>query len=533
MKQRWNPFLRAANDIPAGLVVFLVALPLCLGIAVASGAPVASGILSGAVAGIIVSLLSGSQLSVSGPAASLAVTVTVATQQLGSFNAVLVSVFLAGMMQIVFGFLRSGALASFFPHSVIKGMVAAVGLIIILKQIPHALGWDVDFIGDEHFVQAVDHETTFSEIQKAYQRMEPGAIMVFLAALLAIFVWRQKYVRNNKFLSILPAPLMAVVAGVLVNEFLLVRLPDLGLTESGGHLLAFPAVIGGESFFSQLPHPEWSALKKFMTWQVALTIAFIASIESLLVLDASDRLDPEQRASDPNRELFAQGFGNLICGFAGGLPISAVIVRSSANVYAGAKTRLASFVHGFLLLGSVLILPTFSQRIPLAAFAAVLIVVGFKMFNLNLLKKMWRSGFEQSMPFFVTIIAMVSSDLLTGVSIGIAVGLLIVIRMSHQSAITVVSEGNMYLVRFAKDVSFAHKQALKKILASLPPRIDVIIDGTGAHFIDQDILETVSDFYSVARLREIRVTLKNLRSKRMTVWGAMEHGKLQELTFGQ
>ena len=513
MKQRWNPFLRAANDIPAGLVVFLVALPLCLGIAVASGAPVASGILSGAVAGIIVSLLSGSQLSVSGPAASLAVTVTVATQQLGSFNAVLVSVFLAGMMQIVFGFLRSGALASFFPHSVIKGMVAAVGLIIILKQIPHALGWDVDFIGDEHFVQAVDHETTFSEIQKAYQRMEPGAIMVFLAALLAIFVWRQKYVRNN--------------------EFLLVRLPDLGLTESGGHLLAFPAVIGGESFFSQLPHPEWSALKKFMTWQVALTIAFIASIESLLVLDASDRLDPEQRASDPNRELFAQGFGNLICGFAGGLPISAVIVRSSANVYAGAKTRLASFVHGFLLLGSVLILPTFSQRIPLAAFAAVLIVVGFKMFNLNLLKKMWRSGFEQSMPFFVTIIAMVSSDLLTGVSIGIAVGLLIVIRMSHQSAITVVSEGNMYLVRFAKDVSFAHKQALKKILASLPPRIDVIIDGTGAHFIDQDILETVSDFYSVARLREIRVTLKNLRSKRMTVWGAMEHGKLQELTFGQ
>jgi MFS superfamily sulfate permease-like transporter len=255
-------------------------------------------------------------------------------------------------------------------------------------------------------------------------------------------------------------------------------------------------------------------------------------VESLLSVEATDKLDPERRTSDSDRELFAQGAGNVLCGIIGGLPMTSVIVRSSANVYAGARTRLACFVHGFLLLASVLLVPQLLNRIPLSALAAVLITVGFKLVSLDVLKKVYKSGFEQALPFFVTLVAIVVTDLLTGVAIGLVVGLMIVIRMNHHSAITVVSEGSIYLIRFAKDVSFAHKPALKKILANLPERSEVTIDGTGAQFIDHDILEAVSDFYSGASKRDIKVTLKNLRSKRMSVKG-VKVGELQEPFVGK
>ncbi len=528
-----HPFSHSSKDIPAGFVVFLVALPLCLGIALASDAPMASGIMSGAVAGLMVAWLSGSHLSVSGPAAGLTLTMTAAIKQLGSFQAVLVSIFLAGLMQLVFGLFRAGVLASFFPHSVIKGMLAAIGLIIILKQIPHALGWDANFVGDENFLQSADHETTFTEILKAYDRLDPGAMLVSFAAFGAIFLWNRQAIKNHKFLSMIPAPLMAVFAGVLLNEVLLRWVPGIALSNTGGHLVAIPALNGPLGFFSQLPTPDWSFLSKPEAWEVAISIALIASIESLLSLEATDRLDPERRVSDANRELLAQGTGNVICGLVGGLPMTSVIVRSSANVYAGAKTRMACFVHGAFLISAVLILPATLNRIPLAALAAVLITVGFKLISWDILKKVWKTGFEQALPFFVTLIAIVSTDLLTGVAVGLVFGLMIVIRMNHQSAITVVSEADTYLIRFAKDVSFAHKPSFKKILASMPVDSNVIIDGTGAHFIDHDILETVSDFYGAAGQRNIKVTLKNLRTKRMSPWGGVQHGKLQKPTIGE
>lgn len=523
----------ASKDIPAGFVVFLVALPLCLGIALASEAPMASGVVSGIVAGIIVSWISGSAMAVSGPAAGLTVTVATAIQRLGSFNGFLVSVLLAGAFQILLGLLRAGVLASFFPHSVIKGMLAAIGLIIILKQIPHALGWDADFVGDEQYLQTTDQETTFSEIIKAFDRLEPGAIVVSAVAVLTLYAWSREPLKRHGILSMVPAPLVAVLVGTQVSRIWNHLFPGLALTGAGGHLVSIPSSGGAFGIFTSLPAPDWSYLSKGVTWEIAIAIALVASIESLLSLEAVDRLDPERRVSDSNRELVAQGAGNLICGLVGGLPMTAVIVRSSANVYAGARTRLSSFVHGVFLLAAVALVPGMLNTIPLAALAIVLIAVGLKLLSWKLLKQMWRSGFEQALPFAVTLVAIVATDLLTGVAIGLVFGLMIVIRMNHQSAITVVSEGNTYLVRFAKDVSFAHKPSLKKILARLPEGSDVIIDGTGAHFIDHDILETVSDFYEGAVQRNIRVTLKNLRSKRMSRWGGVLHGKLQEPSIGQ
>ncbi|MEY4631833.1 MAG: hypothetical protein RIQ81_1953 [Pseudomonadota bacterium] len=532
MSRRQDLFANASHDVPAGFVVFLVALPLCLGIALASEAPMASGIISGAVAGIVVAWLSGSQLSVSGPAAGLTLTVTAAISQLGSFNRVLVAVFLAGLMQIGFGLLRAGVLASFFPHSVIKGMLAAIGLIIILKQIPHAIGYDADFVGDENFHQAVDKETTFSELARAMERIEPGALIVSAVAFAAFFLWNRDWMRRRRFLTLFPAPLAAVVFGLLANEMLFLFMPKLALTSLGGHLVAIPGSGGPAGFFAQLPRPEWSVINQPAVWQSALTFALIASVESLLSVEATDKLDPERRTSDSDRELVAQGIGNVICGAIGGLPMTSVIVRSSANVYAGARTRLSGFVHGILLLASVLLIPGILNRIPLAALAAVLITVGFKLVSWDVLKKVYKSGFEQALPFFVTLVAIVMTDLLTGVAIGLVVGLMIVIRMNHHSAITVVTEGQTYLVRFAKDVSFAHKPALKKILANIPVDTSVIIDGTGAHFIDHDILEAVGDFYSGAGRRGIKVVLKNLRSKRMSVRG-VKVGELQEPFIGK
>jgi MFS superfamily sulfate permease-like transporter len=533
MGKSLNPFSHSSKDIAAGFVVFLVALPLCLGIALASDAPLASGIVSGAIAGLIVAWLSGSRLSVSGPSAGLTLTLAAAIKQLGSFQAVLVSIFLAGLLQLIFGLLRVGVLASFFPHSVIKGMLAAIGLIIILKQIPHALGWDADFLGDEKFLQSTDKETTFTEILRACERLEPGAILVSIAAFCAIFLWNRKSIRGNKYLSPIPAPLMAVLAGIFLNEILAYVAPSMALSDTGGHLVAIPALGGPLGFFSQLPTPDWSFLSKREAWEVAISIALIASIESLLSLEATDRLDPERRVSDANRELLAQGVGNFLSGLVGGLPMTSAIVRSSANVYAGAKTRLACFVHSVFLISAVLMLPSILNRIPLSALAAVLITLGFKLVSWGVLKKVWKTGFEQTLPFFVTLIAIVATDLLTGVAFGLVFGLMIVIRMNHQSAITVVSEGDTYLIRFAKDVSFAHKPSLKRILGQMPPDSKVIIDGTGAHFIDHDILETVSDFYGAAGQRSIIVTLKNLRTKRMSAWGGVQHGKLQKPIIGE
>lgn len=522
----FSQFRYFKQDLPAGFVVFLVALPLCLGIALASEAPLASGLLSGAIAGLVVSWLSGSQLSVSGPAAGLRVTIVTAIATLGSFEKVLVAIAIAGVAQIIFGLCRIGILASFFPHSVIKGMLSAIGLIIILKQIPHAVGWDKDFIGDNAFIQGADHENTFSAIIHVFDRLNSGAMIIAAVAMVLIYLWGLPKIKNHSLVGLVPAPLIAVVGGLIANEVLRKVLPELALSGDTGHLVQLP--VGGiTGFFSQLPQAQWTAVAESATWKAAATIAIIASIESLLCIEATDKLDPDRRVSDSNRELIAQGTGNLLCGMFGALPMTSVIVRSSANIYAGGRTRISCFVHGVFLLASVLFLARFLNRIPLAALAVVLISVGLKLINIDVFKKVLREGFEQYLPFFVTLIAIMFTDLLMGVGIGMVVGMIIVVRMNHHSALTLVSDGSDILIRFAKDVSFFHKPALKQILSEIPEGSSVVIDGTGAQFIDHDILEAVKDFADGGSHRNIKVFFRNMKSKRMSVRG-IQDGKLQE-----
>jgi MFS superfamily sulfate permease-like transporter len=511
-------FKSIGRDGPAGFVVFLVALPLCLGISLASNTPLASGVITGAIAGIVVSWLSGSQLSVSGPAAGLTVTIVSAIALLGTYEAVLVSIVLAGLFQLISGFLRAGNLASYFPNSVIKGMLAGIGVLIILKQIPHAVGWDADFAGDESFFQTFDSENSFSEILRSLERFDLGSVVIAVASLVALLFWGTAFVKNNRYLAKIPAQLIAIAAGWWMNFCLKIGMPQIALMPGSPHLVNIPK--GGIfSFFSQLPHPNWLVLENFSTWKIAAGIALIASIETLLSIEASDKLDPEKRVSDTNRELKAQGVGNILCGLFGGLPMTSVIVRSSANVYAGGRTRLSAFIHGVLLLSAVLIVPNLLNAIPLATLAVVLILVGYKLINWGVIKSVLDEGFEQALPFFVTGLAIIFTDLLVGVGVGLVVGLLIVVRMNHHSAITQGSDGNDILIRFAKDVSFAHKAELKKILAEIPDGSNLIIDGLGAHYIDHDVLEAVRDFQEGSPLRNIAVSLKNMSSKRLSVRG--------------
>jgi MFS superfamily sulfate permease-like transporter len=511
-------FKSIGRDGPAGFVVFLVALPLCLGIALASNTPLASGIITGAIAGIVVSWLSGSQLSVSGPAAGLTVTIVSAIALLGSFEAVLVAIFLAGCLQLLFGFLRAGNLASYFPNSVIKGMLAGIGALIILKQIPHAVGWDPDFGGDESFLQTSDDQNTFSEISRGFAHLDLGSLSIAIVALAAFLFWGSSFIKTNQYLSKIPAQLVAVAAGWFANFWFKIGIPEIALMPGSEHLVNIP--IGGMvKFFSQLPHPNWVAIQEISTWKVAVGIALIASVETLLSIEASDKLDPELRISDTNRELKAQGIGNMLCGIVGGLPMTSVIVRSSANVYAGGRTKISAFVHGILLLLAVLVLPNVINGIPLSALAVVLILVGYKLINWGVIKSVIDEGFEQALPFFVTVVAIIFTDLLVGVGVGLVIGLMIVVRMNHHSAITQVSEGSDILIRFAKDVSFGHKSELKKILAEIPDNCNLIIDGVGAHYIDRDILESLGDFQAGASLRNISLSLKNMKSKRLSVRG--------------
>ncbi|MCX6124568.1 MAG: SulP family inorganic anion transporter, partial [Proteobacteria bacterium] len=406
----------------------------------------------------------------------------------------------------------------------IKGMLASIGLIIILRQIPHAVGWDHDFIGDESFDQKIDHDNTFSGITHALERVSPGAIIVSFAVALILWIWSRKLVKAHSLSRFLPGPLIAVIIGLCVNELLKRVSPDLALTALEGHLVQIPR--GGiTSFLSHLPRPHWPAIAQLATWKVAGTIAAIASIETLLSVEAGDKIDPERRCTNTNRELIAQGTGNFLCGMFGGMPMTSAIVRTSANIYEGAKTKLACFMHGFFLLIAVFFLASALNHIPLAALAIVLISVGLKLVSIDFFKRTLAEGMEQFIPFIVTIVAVLLTDLLTGVGIGLVVGLAIVLRMNHHSALTMVQDGTDVLVRFAKDVTFVHKPELREILARIPEESTVVIDGTGAQFIDHDILEAVRDFEESALRRSIKVNLKNLRSRRMSFRGGYR-GKL-------
>ncbi|MHA4812160.1 SulP family inorganic anion transporter [Flavitalea flava] len=498
-------FQNTAADIPAAVVVFLVALPLCLGVALGSNAPLFSGIIAGVIGGLVIGALSGSNLSVSGPAAGLTAVVAVAIGKMPVFEAFLLSVVIAGILQIVFGFIKAGVLGNFVPNSVIRGMLAAIGIILILKQLPHLVGYDKDFQGDEAFIQ-IDQENTFSGLIYSLNYLSPGAILIGVLSLVVLFLWDQKFFKTKKIFTYIPGPLVVVAGGILLNKF---------LSSSGGvfaidpqHLVSLPVVQSLSAASDLVRFPKWEYLGNYHVWITGLTIALVASLETLLSIEAIDKLDPYNRHTPTNRELKAQGVGNLISGLLGGLPITSVIVRSSANLNAGAKSRLSTMFHGLFLLLSVLFIPGLLNMIPLSALAAILIATGYKLAKPALFKEFHRKGWDQLIPFIVTILAILLTDLLIGILIGMGVALFFLIRSNFQSAVMVVHDDNKYLVRFRKDVSFLNKPIVKDKLESVPPDSFVLIDTTRADFIDKDVIDLLNEFLRHAHLKNIRVEVK-------------------------
>lgn len=497
-------------DGPAGTVVFLVALPLCLGIALASSAPLFSGIIAGIIGGTVVALLSGSHVSVSGPAAGLAVIVATGISTLGSFRAFALAVAIAGVMQFILGVFRAGVIAQYVPNSVIKGMLAAIGVLIILKQIPHALGRDKDWEGDLSFF-AIGGENALTDIASAVMSASPGAVLITVVSLAVLIFW-DKLAKNSKLFKLVPGALVTVLLGIGMNQLFGLITPSWKLSDPE-HLVNLPVPETLAAFFSNFMTPDINAITNPQVWVVAVTLALVASLETMLSLEAADRLDPYKRISPPNRELLAQGTGNLFSGLIGGLPITSVVVRTSANVYAGSRTKLSALIHGVLLLGSTLLIPALLNLTPLASLAVVLLAVGYKLTSPELYRKLYREGPHQFLPFIVTIVAVVFTDLLVGVLIGMTLGLFFVIRENHHVAVSVVNQGNDYLMRFNKDMTFVNKSELRSKLRKLPKGARVLIDGSKALYIDHDIYEAIADFQQLAPYRDIKVELKHMESR--------------------
>lgn len=504
-KISFKPLDNLSHDVPAALVVFLVALPLCLGIALASGAPLFSGLISGVIGGIVAGTLSKSSLSVSGPAAGLATIVFSAIQELGSFPLFLLAVLIAGVIQIILGYLRAGTIGHFFPAAVIKGMLAAIGLILILKQIPHAMGYDADFEGDESFFQA-DNQNTFTEILKAYDYITPGAVVISVLSLFILIVWPKPFIQRFAWTKYVPGALVVVAMGIALNALFINYIPYLAIRES--HLVDLGGFSGVGSLGQVVAFPDFAGIGDMRVWRIAVTIALVASIESLLSIEATDKLDPYRRITPLNDELKAQGASNILSGVFGGLPITAVIVRSSANIIAGGRTKASAILHGVFLIVVVLALPSLLQQIPLASLAGVLLVVGYKLNTPLLYRETFRKGVDQFLPFLVTIIAILFTDLLVGITIGVLVAVFFVLKTNVQTAVIVVNTGSQFLIKFTKDVSFLHKAMLRRAFEKVPQDATVIIDGTRSQFLDADIIETIEDFIKSAPTKSITVELK-------------------------
>jgi MFS superfamily sulfate permease-like transporter len=494
------------DDLPSGLVVFLVALPLCLGIALASGAPLFSGIVAGIIGGIVVGSLSKSPLSVSGPAAGLTTIVLAGINDLG-YPAFLLSVLLAGLLQIVLGFMRAGFVGNFFPACVIKGMLAAIGLILILKQIPHALGYDADFEGDQSFVQP-DNQNTFTEILESFNQFSSGAIIISVISILVLVAWNKDLLQRYKFFRLVPGPLVVVLIGVLSNIFFINVAPALSIDEK--HLVSVPVLSASSKLSSFITFPDFSMLLNPKVYITAATIAIVASLETLLSIEACDKLDPYRRITPLNRELKAQGTANAISGLLGGLPITSVIVRSSANINAGAKSKASTITHGVILVLSVILIPSILKQIPLSCLAGILIVIGFKLTAPLIYTTMYKKGISQFLPFIVTVLAVIFTNLLQGVCMGILVAMFFILKSNFQEAIIMVNTGTNYLMKFTKDISFLNKGTLRSTFSTIPNYSNITIDGSQANFIDQDIRETINDFMETSKVKNIEVKLKNI-----------------------
>ncbi len=496
------------QDIAAGVVVFLVALPLCLGIAMASGAPLFSGLLAGIIGGVIVSWCSGSQLSVSGPAAGLTVIVLTAIEQLGSYSGFLVSVTLAGLIQLILGYLRAGIIGAFFPSSVIKGMLAAIGLILIIKQLPHTVGYDKHFEGDESYMDETAAQS-FHDIYSAFASFSLGSTLITFGAILILILWETKTLQRFSLIKLIPGQLVAVVWGIGFNAAALKWLPMLAINNR--HLVALPVMDSVPDLMQQLTLPDFSYLNQPQVYIIAFTLAIIGSLETLLSLEAVDKLDPLKRIAPTNRELKAQGFGNILSGLIGGLPITAVIVRSAANINAGGRTRIASFVHGLLLLLSILFFTQTLNMIPLACLAAILLQTGYKLAKPALFLSMYRQGWNQFMPFVITVVAILSTDLLQGVVIGIVIGLFFVMKSNYHKSLSLHQENEHFTLTLHKDVSFLNKALLRKLLNTVDENSYLLIDGSKAEFIDHDIQETLVNYLKTAQDANIKVEMYGFR----------------------
>jgi MFS superfamily sulfate permease-like transporter len=490
-------FAHARVDVPAGAVVFLVALPLCLGVAQASGAPPLSGLLAGIIGGLLIPLVSRSPLSVSGPAAGLTVLVFAAIEELG-FPAFLLSVLLAGGFQILFGVARLGLIAHFLPSSVIKGMLAAIGILIILKQLPHAIGYDKDYEGDEAFIEPDGHNT-LSAIADAFGSVTWGAVVVSVSATVGLLLWPLVQ-KRAKALRFVPVPLIIVAvgsaAGLVVNG-----LPELKLESE--HLVSLPVLGSFSDFVGLFQFPDFSRIGDGRVWTHAITLALVASIETLLCVEAVDGLDPHRRISPTNRELVAQGLANSCAGLIGAIPVTSVIVRSSANVLAGGRTPLSTVVHGLLLLVGLLFCAPLLNSIPLAALAIVLIQVGAKLSSVALWRAQWAAGLSQFLPFAATVLAILSTDLLKGTLAGALVGLVFMIRAQQQNAILVTRDSDHTLVTFVKDITFLQKARIKEVLRQIPDGARVSIDRRAVAFVDRDVDELLVNFDKEAQARAI------------------------------
>jgi MFS superfamily sulfate permease-like transporter len=505
-------FQNAGADLPASIVVLLVALPLCLGIALGSQAPLFSGIIAGIVGGIVIGALSGSHLSVSGPAAGLTVIVATAILKLPAYEAFLLAVVIAGVIQVLLGFLKAGVLGDYVPNSVIKGMLAAIGIILILKQFPHLVGYDKDFEGDENFSSG-GGENTFTSLFNAFSYFSQGAIVIGGISLITLIFWEFSFMKRQKFLKYIPGPLVVVVIGVWINELLKIYKPDLALGNT--HLVTLPVADNVQGLMSFLRFPDIQFINNPAVWTTALTLAVVASLETLLGIEAIDKLDTYKRVTPTNRELKAQGVGNMVSGLIGGLPLTSVIVRSSANFASGAKSKMSAIYHGILLLLCVAFIPTILNKIPLSALASILIFTGYKLAKVSLIKEFYHKGWDQFVPFIVTIIAILFTDLLVGIVIGILVGLFFMIRSNFRSSVLVVNDHDKYLVRFRKDVSFLNKPIVKRKLEEVPENSYVLIDATRADFIDKDVIDVVNEFLHHAHLKNIRVEVKKSLHKPM------------------
>jgi len=513
MKNLSSKYLK--SDLQAGLVVFLVALPLCLGIALASGAPLFSGIISGVIGGIVVGLFSNSQLSVSGPAAGLTAIILTAIATLGSFEAFLLAGVLAGVIQLILGYIKAGVVSNYLPSNVIEGMLAAIGIIIILTQLPHAIGYDVINEGDYFHINKEGRHDTFETLIDAVNFMHPGAVIIVLASLSVIIAFEK--VEFLKKIKAIPSALVAVLIGVIINEFF--RMTGSSFLIGPDHLVSLPVPESMSAFMSQFSLPDFTQIANNQVWIVALTIAAVASIETLLCVEASDKLDPLKRYTNTNRELKAQGIGNILSCMIGGIPMTSVIVRSSANVNSGGRTKIAAISHGAFLLLAVLAIPMLLNKIPLASLAAVLIVIGFKLASPKVFVHMWKNSKKfQFIPFVVTVIAIIFTDLLVGVGIGLTVSIYFILRGNLKLAYFFKQEDysadKTIHMELAQEVSFLNKAAIKQTFAHLPENSKLVLDASFSVYIDHDVLQMIKDFVNLAAPeKNIQVKLIGFRKE--------------------